>query len=152
MFRRLPATTGQRGFAPPDLPRILSNKRLGLVSAFCLVTFAANASEPFVFEGGGSKLSAQVAEAQAIFMHGSPSVQFRLADDTADAFANMTGQLIGRNLALSICDRVLVEVTVRERLDGHGIVNMPDIDAATAVVEIAAGQAECSTLDAHFND
>lgn len=64
----------------------------------------------------------------------------------------LTGEMVGRKLAVSLCDHVLVKVVVQERLEGRGIINLPTIEAAIAVADVIQGTAECPTLAAHFHE
>lgn len=119
---------------------------------FVVLASTAAAAEDLVFEGGGTRLALPTSDAQAVFMHGNPSVQFALGDEAAQAFADLTGGMIGESLTVSLCGIDLVQAVVRERLSGRGIVNLPDIEGALAVAEVMRGDAGCDALSPHFPD
>jgi preprotein translocase subunit SecD len=135
---------------------MFSPKRKACLSAFCFCLGAsaapALAQSDLVFESPEARLEVSVARIEPVFMHGRPSVQFALDDPSSEAFAKLTGEMVGRKLAVSLCDHVLVKVVVQERLEGRGIINLPTIEAAIAVADVIQGTAECPTLAAHFHE
>lgn len=104
-----------------------------------------------VLAGSGETLTAQVAEAEAIFVHGRPSVRFALEAAAAGAMAELTGRTVGQDLTVSLCGHALIRATVRERISGRGIVNLPTTEAAFAVAEVLNGKADCAVLDPHLD-
>ena len=104
-----------------------------------------------VLAGSGETLTAQVAEAEAIFMHGQPSVQFTLEAVAAEAMADLTGRMVGQDLTVSLCGHELIRATVRERIAGRGIINLPTAEAAIAAAEVLNGKAECTVLGPHLD-
>lgn len=105
-----------------------------------------------VFEGGGQRLAAEIAEASPMFMHGAPSLSVRLNENSAAAFADLTEDLVGESLVVRLCGIDLVTAVVRERLAGNAIINMPDIQHAVAVAEVLQGEADCRRLEGLFVD
>lgn len=123
-------------------------------SAFslCLAISTPAFAGELVLKVPDETLIAEVADAEAIFMHGNPSVLFSLAQDAALAMADLTGAMVGETLTLSLCGEVLVSATVRERIAGRGIINLPSIEAAIATADVLNGDADCTALESHFAD
>ncbi len=86
---------------------------------------------------------AEVAEAEAIFLQGLPSVQFRLTEASGAAMAELTGRIVGEKLTVSICDRELVSAVVRERIEGVGVISLPDIETAMETAALLRGEGDC---------
>lgn len=122
-----------------------------------MLPFLALAAFPAVagnltLSGPDQKLVAEIAEAEAIFMHGEPSLQFILTEPSSVAMGDLTGAMIGQTLTVSLCNIDLVEAVVRERISGRGLINMPSIEAAIAAAEVLTGETACDTLAPHFPD
>ncbi|NNJ67767.1 MAG: hypothetical protein HKP54_06975 [Boseongicola sp.] len=79
-------------------------------------------------------------------------MQFELDALSSTAFSNLTAGIVGETLTISLCNRPLLEVIVRERLDGRGILNLPTIEAAIAVTHVVEGKADCASLAEHFDE
>ena len=100
-----------------------------------------------MFEGGGQRLEAEIAEAAPVFMNGAASVSVRLSANSAAAFAKLTAKMVGKQLVVSLCGNELLRPVVREPLvSGSAIINMPDIQHATAVAKVLQGEANCDEL------
>ena len=104
-----------------------------------------------VFESADTRLELESAQSEAVFMHGEPSLSFRLTGEGSTAFAELTGGMIGDELSVSLCGIELMRPVVRERLEGRGIVSMPNIEIAIVVAEVIRGEAECAALDSHYD-
>jgi len=156
MFPRLTAAIHRRGSAPPDLPGIFSPKRMrrtGAACLWCLVfPFDLAAQTNMVFESGTARLEVVAQGIEPVVMHGRPSVQFQLDASSSAAFGDLTGGIVGQPLAVLLCDRQLLSVVVRERLEGRGILNLPTLEAAIAVADVVQGKAGCATLAEHFDE
>ncbi|NND21567.1 MAG: hypothetical protein HKO14_05720, partial [Silicimonas sp.] len=143
----------RRGLRPrtPGVFRPRGNALLRGLACGVVLAAPAGASDLSLTTAGES-LSVEVSEAETIFMHGLPSLQFTLTDRAADAMAALTGRMIGEEMAVSLCGYELVRATVRERISGRGIVNLPSAEAAIAVTGVLKGEADCETLAPHFPD
>ena len=126
-------------------------RSLYMTLVFLLFSNAAIAAD-LVFRSDETLLAVSPANVEAVVMHGQPSLQFRLTDTDSVAFENLTGDNIGNVLVVSLCDRVLVEAVVQERLSGVGILNVSSIEASLAASEVLRGEKSCSALDPHFDE
>lgn len=122
----------------------------GLICA-CILAAPAAAAE-LELSAADETLIVEVAEAETVFMHGLPSLQFALTEGSSAAMADLTRRMIGRDLTVSLCGRDLVRATVRESISGRGIINMPSAEAAMAVARVLGDNAACETLAPHFPD
>jgi len=156
MFPRLTAAIHRRGSAPPDLPGIFLPKRMISIAAACCLLLglpsAVLSQTNLVFQTDEAHLEVIAEKIEPIFMQGQPSVQFELDALSSTAFSNLTAGIVGETLTISLCNRPLLEVIVRERLDGRGILNLPTIEAAIAVTDVVQGKADCASLAEHFDE
>lgn len=122
----------------------------GLSLAFVLAAPAAAAD--LKLSAAGETLIVEVAGAETVFRHGKPSLQLALTEGASAAMADLTGRMIGQDLTVSLCDRDLVRATVRARISGRGIIDMPTAEAAMVVARVLVDDAGCDTLAPHFPD
>ena len=79
-------------------------------------------------------------------------MEFVLDPVGRSAFADLTGDMIGEELVVSLCGRTLVQAVVRERFAGvRGIINLPTPEAATVVAEVLHGNLDCPDLERHLD-
>ncbi len=123
-----------------------------LAALGCLFAVKMALAEQLVLASGSETLSVEIAEVKPVFMHGLPSIQFVLTETSGEAMATLTEAMIGEPLTVSLCGHDLVRAVVRERIEGRGVINLPDIEAAVATVEVLNGNGDCASLAAHFPD
>lgn len=124
--------------------------KIGILAALVLWAYPAVAAD-LSFEGSGQRLEAKIAQAAPVFVHGAASVSVRLNANSAAAFAKLTAKMVGEQLVVSLCGSELLRAVVREPLvSGQAIINMPDIQHASAVAKVLQGEANCDELEGLF--
>jgi len=75
------------------------------------------------------------------------AVLFRLNASDAEAFAEMTGRLIGKPVAISVCGRERARPVVQERIaGGSGMFTVEDAEMAQVLAAALQGVADCPAI------
>ena len=93
-------------------------------------------------------MEAEVVDAAPMLRQAQLMLKFRLSDEAAVAFGEFTGAMLGQELTISLCNRVLVEAVVQSRIDsGQGLITMIDDATAEKMAAVLRGEADCSVLE-----
>ncbi len=101
-----------------------------------------------IFEGGGERMIVagdRIPDIALTTDHmGGPAVQFRLSKEDGADFHQLTRKLVGQEMAVIVCDEVLIRPRVMQPLSGGaGLITMPSREAALLLIERLRGEAPC---------
>ena len=106
-----------------------------LFAIIALLPAATAQAETLVLAGGGETLAVEVAEATPFSMNDRPALEFALTEASSTAMSDLTARMVGQDLTVSLCGIELVRATVRDRISGRGVIDMPSVEAAAAALD-----------------
>ena len=102
------------------------------------------------FEGYGSAFyvpGQKLKDNRAYPIDGGHAVVIWLDEEDTRRFADLTGEMIGKPLAMWVCRHMVTRPIVRARIDsGTAIIPMPSAQRALALVAALRGEAECPDM------